>query len=90
MQFWTNIPFLSGNESDANDFTRLPEKNGSKFFAPSTNGCCSCGTEWDGVTIEDEWLDVERCCVAYLYTLHYVNGEIQCIILIGWKPLNFH
>ncbi|XP_046861937.1 uncharacterized protein LOC124455294 [Xenia sp. Carnegie-2017] len=65
--------FETGNENDASDFTDLPEKNGHKILAPSESGICSCGVEWDKRSIQDEWLYVGVCSVAYFYSIHDVK-----------------
>ncbi|XP_046864773.1 uncharacterized protein LOC124459329 isoform X2 [Xenia sp. Carnegie-2017] len=61
------------NENDASDFTDLPEKNGNKILAPSESGICSCGAEWDKRSIQDEWLYVDLCSIAYFYSIHDVK-----------------
>lgn len=68
---------IVGNENDSNDYASLSQKYGTKIFVPNPSGHCSCGAEWDQRTVEDEWLDVEGCLVAYLYTMQNVNGELN-------------
>ncbi|XP_046862591.1 uncharacterized protein LOC124456100 isoform X2 [Xenia sp. Carnegie-2017] len=49
------------------------KKNGHKILAPSESGICSCGAEWDKRSIQDEWLYVDLCSVAYFYSIHDVK-----------------
>ncbi|XP_046858518.1 uncharacterized protein LOC124451964 [Xenia sp. Carnegie-2017] len=43
------------------------------ILAPSESGICSCGAEWDKRSIQDEWLYVDVCSVAYFYSIHDVK-----------------
>lgn len=73
------VSLLVGVECDANDYANLPEWHGSKYFAPSATGACSCGAEWDARHVQDEWLDVEDCYAAYNYTAYNINGNCRSL-----------